>query len=240
MGNNVLNFLISWIGITDLKASKNELDEGELGPIGQVVSKRKFDNIILIADHNKSDISHYSKWVNKLTDSEVKTHKVKLRSPTDFGDIYESVVDVISPIQNTSNLSLTFHLSPGTPAMAAVWIILSKTRFPAELIESSKEGGVRTASVPFDISAEFIPDLFRKSDESLQRLTSGLPPESPEFDNIIHQSNIMQKVVARARRVALRSIPVLIEGESGTGKELFKGNSPISSKNNVPPLALSK
>ena len=52
-------------------------------------------------------------------------------------------------------------LSPGTPAMAAVWIILSKTRFPAELIESSPKHGVRTASVPFDISAEFIPDLLR-------------------------------------------------------------------------------
>ena len=32
---------------------------------------------------------------------------------------------------------------------------------------------------------------------------------------------VMQRVVARARRVALRSIPVLIEGESGTGKELL-------------------
>jgi len=32
---------------------------------------------------------------------------------------------------------------------------------------------------------------------------------------------IPQRVVARARRVALRSIPVLIEGESGTGKELL-------------------
>jgi transcriptional regulator with PAS, ATPase and Fis domain len=31
----------------------------------------------------------------------------------------------------------------------------------------------------------------------------------------------MQRVIARARRVAPRSIPVLIEGESGTGKELF-------------------
>jgi hypothetical protein len=46
--------------------------------------------------------------------------------------------------------------------MAAIWILLGKTRFPAELIESSKEHGVRTASVPFDISADFIPDLLRE------------------------------------------------------------------------------
>ena len=49
--------------------------------------------------------------------------------------------------------------------MAAVWMLLAKTRFPAELIESSREHGVRTASVPFDISADFIPDLLREQDE---------------------------------------------------------------------------
>ncbi len=65
-----------------------------------------------------------------------------------------------SPRQQPATGS-TFHLSPGTPAMAAVWIILAKTRFPAELIESSIQHGVRTASIPFDISADFLPDLLR-------------------------------------------------------------------------------
>ena len=86
--------------------------------------------------------------------------------------------------------------------MAAVWIILAKTRFPAELIESSKEHGVRTASVPFDISAEFIPDLLRKPDLELERLSSGLPPEAPEFVDIIHRSAVMKRVIAQARLVA--------------------------------------
>ncbi|MBU1102462.1 sigma 54-interacting transcriptional regulator, partial [Patescibacteria group bacterium] len=105
--------------------------------------------------------------------------------------------------------------------MAAVWILLAKTRFPAELIESSREHGVRTASVPFDISVDFIPDLLRKQDQTLERLAAGLPVEAPEFDDIIHRSEVMQRVVIKARRIAPRSIPVLIEGESGTGKELF-------------------
>ena len=49
--------------------------------------------------------------------------------------------------------------------MAAVWIILSKTRFPAELIESSSQHGARTASVPFDMSADFLPDLHLQFDK---------------------------------------------------------------------------
>jgi len=109
----------------------------------------------------------------------------------------------------------------GTPAMAAIWIILAKTRFPAELIESSQQAGVVTASVPFDISAEFIPDLLRQSDQKLGTLSSGPPPDFPEFSDIIHRSTAMSRIIQKARHVAPRSVPVLIEGESGTGKELL-------------------
>jgi transcriptional regulator with PAS, ATPase and Fis domain len=117
---------------------------------------------------------------------------------------------------------------------SAVWIIAAKTRFPAELIESSKEGGVRKVSLPFDISAEFIPDLLRGPDEELKRLTPGLPPENPAFTDIIYRSREMERVIELARRVAAHKVPVLIEGESGTGKELMAraihNSSPQSGK----------
>jgi transcriptional regulator with GAF, ATPase, and Fis domain len=105
--------------------------------------------------------------------------------------------------------------------MAAVWIILAKTRFPAELIQSSAKYGVQTASVPFDIAADFIPDLLRNSDAKLKQLSAAEPPETPEFADIIHRSQAMRRIIARARYVASRSVPVLLEGASGTGKELF-------------------
>ena len=99
------------------------------------------------------------------------------------------------------DIRLTFHLSPGTPAMAAVWILVAKTRHGAELIESSKKHGVHTASVPFDISADFLPDLLARPDRELERLSIGLPPDAPEFSSILHRSPVMQRVIARARRV---------------------------------------
>ncbi len=100
---------------------------------------------------------------------------------------------VLDPIAGgkSAGVDRTFHLSPGTPAMAAVWIILAKTRFPAELIESSKQHGVRTVSVPFDISADFLPDLLRRPDRELEGLSAGLPPETVEFSQIVHRSRIM-------------------------------------------------
>jgi len=216
------SILYSWIGFTDLKASRGEKNLG-LGPIAQAVSKRSFQEVTLLCDVPDSDCKEFVKWLKTFTSAQIQTKKVSLSSPTHFGDIYETAVGVIKETieSEDSDVELTYHLSPGTPAMAAVWIIIAKTRYPATLIESSIKGGVKVASVPFDLSAEFIPDLLRKPDEKLEKLTAGLLLEAPEFENIIHRSNTMKRVVAKARLIAPRSVPVLIEGDSGTGKELL-------------------
>ena len=176
-----------------------------------------------MSDYSEQRISPYLDWLNTKTDAKISVQYEPLTSPTDFGEIYQAASRAVSNTikENGSSVNFTFHLSPGTPAMAAVWIVLAKTRFPAELIESSREHGVRTASVPFEISAEYIPDLLRRPDAELEKLAIGLPAEAPEFDDIIHRSEIMQRVILKARRVAPHSIPVLIEGESGTGKEML-------------------
>ena len=214
--------LICWLGATDLKAASQNEKVG-LGPIAQAAIARSYDEIALISDYGKDRTSPYVKWLQEKTPSKITVHYESLSSPTNFGEIYQTASRLVSDKITAygSSFSLTFHLSPGTPAMAAVWIILAKTRFPAELIESSLEHGVRTASVPFDMSAEFIPDLLRGPDKRLEKLAAGLPPEAPEFENIIHQSRIMSRVITKARHIAPRSVPVLIEGETGTGKELL-------------------
>ncbi|MBW1902649.1 MAG: sigma-54 factor interaction domain-containing protein, partial [Deltaproteobacteria bacterium] len=214
--------LTAWIGFTDIRASKG-IEKDGLGPIGQAVEAREFDEIDLVSNLSSDETNHYVKWLEPHAKSNIILHIVKLTGPTQFGEIYEAASRVVSDIQarHGKDAPLTFHLSPGTPAMAAVWIILSKTRFPAELIESSPQEGVKTASVPLDISAELIPDLLRRQDDRLERLAEGLPPKAPEFSNLIHRSNDMKRVILKAQRVAPRSVPVLIEGESGTGKELL-------------------
>ena len=217
------SLLFSWIGFTDLKSARGEINLG-IGPIAQAVSEGSFQEIILIYDIAELDCKYYVNWLKTFTPAQIRTKKAHLSSPTNFGDIYEAAVAAIKEAlesEDTDNVELTFHLSPGTPAMAAVWIIIAKTRYPATLIESSIQGGVKSASVPFDLSAEFIPDLLRKPDRRLEALTSGLEPQAPEFVSIVHRSHTMKRVIAKARLVAPRSVPVLIEGDSGTGKELL-------------------
>lgn len=214
--------LIAWIGRTDLRSSVNAGKDG-LGPIANALDARSFDHAFFLNNYPPEEITPYLDWLKSRTTVPISVHNATLTSPTNFGEIYEAAVAIIEQCLSGygSDVKLTFHLSPGTPAMAAVWILLAKTRYQAELIESSVEEGVKTANVPFDISADYIPSLLQKSDELLERLSSGLSPDAPEFDQIIHRSLPMQRLIAKARKIAVRSVPVLIEGESGTGKELL-------------------
>jgi DNA-binding NtrC family response regulator len=214
--------LLAWIGNTDLRAATGDPGAG-LGPIGQAVSARPFDQVVLLSNFPREKTEEYRVWLGKQTPAEVRYELEKLSSPTHFGEIYEAARAVLSHVVETSgsDAEFIFHLSPGTPAMAAVWIILAKTRFPAELIESSQAHGVRTASVPFDISADFIPDLLRRSDDKLTRLAQGAAEAAPGFEEIVHRSPTMRRTIEQARRIAVSSVSVLIEGESGTGKELM-------------------
>ena len=213
--------LVTWIGHADLRAVQESASLG-VGPIAQALDARRFDASFLLTDHG-DEAATYVRWLQARSGgTEISLLPEQLTGPTEFGEIYGAAVRACEQALATKRgAALTFHLSPGTPAMAAVWIILAKTRFPAAMIESSREHGVRTASVPFDISADFLPDLLRQPDRELERLSAGLPPEAPEFDAIVHRSPVMQRVVLRARRVAPRSVPVLLEGETGTGKELM-------------------
>jgi DNA-binding NtrC family response regulator len=221
-GAFVRTVLVAWVGNADLRAPIENEALG-VGPIAQALEARTFDEACLLSDHDPALVAAYVSWLQGRSGAAIQVVDEKLSGPTDFGEIYEAALRAVRRVggDRARDTSLTFHLSPGTPAMAAVWILLGKTRFPAELIESSKEHGVRTASVPFDISADFIPDLLRERDERLREGSAAEPPEAPEFADILHRSRVMRRLVQRARRVAPRNVPVLVEGESGTGKEMF-------------------
>ncbi len=211
--------LVSWIGRTDLKASRADPGVG-LGPIAQAVLAASYTAIHLLSDFEELESQEFCKWLAGKTGATVKLHTVKLSSPINFSEIYQGVIGVLEGVRKKESL-LTYHLSPGTPAMQSVWILLAKTTHPAKLIQSSQESGVQEADIPFDIAAEFIPQLLKKSDELLTQISQGAVIDTPEFSDIVHRSPVMKKVIAHSRRVAMRSIPVLIEGESGTGKELL-------------------
>ena len=166
--------LFSWIGQTDLNASDPKAS-GNLGPLAETLAARDFERVVLLSNYSKQETTHYVKWLKSRTSVVPEVHQVTLSSPMNYSEIYQTVVDRIGAVVSEAGASARLHclLSPGTSAMAAIWIIVSKTRHPAVLLQSSREQGVEEAEIPFNLAAEFLPQLYQGLDENLTRLSTG-------------------------------------------------------------------
>ncbi len=206
--------LLTWIGTKDFEgAAENTRAQG---PVAGAITASTFDEVHLLSDHPATKTASFVEWLATKTKAPITTHPVKLTKPTHHREIYEHVVRTCEAVTagRRERCDLTFHLSPGTNAMHAVWLLVSSTKFPAKLIESSREAGVQSVVSPFEIAAEL-------TDARLADIAAGTPPDLAKFADIVHKSAEMKRVLEQAARVARRSVPVLIEGESGTGKELL-------------------
>ena len=224
-------WLISWIGESDHRAAEGTLVDG-YGPIANaLLSETHYDRVFLLTNYPHERSVKFCTWIEeKAGYKNIDLQDVELSSPTNYAEIYEKICDVLKSIKLPQNeVDLSFHLSPGTPAMAAIWIMLAKTRFPATLLQSSKvtkdDGGsvfqIEKVDFRFDITNDFLPEYLQRSDTRIERLNESLPKAPPEFDKIIHKSDLMREQIDLARRIAAHNVPVLILGETGTGKELF-------------------
>ena len=214
------NVLFAWIGANDLNSAKKDGAEG-LGPIGQAVTKRQFEDVVLLSDYPIAKTSSYIDWLSGKTAGTIDLRQVDLKgNPTDYRAIYENAKEQVQQYLNkpSSPAQLTFHLSPGTPAMATVWVVLANSLFDARLIQSSPQRGVEDVELPFDIAVDYLPKLLKRNERKVTSLFSqDLAPAG--FEEIIYQSPAMISLIGKARIVAPHPVPVLIEGESGTGKE---------------------
>lgn len=223
-----MRILVSWLGAADLKSPEAE-DKTDIGPVASTLAAREFDRVLLIADQDQKRIRKYEGWLRARLGArkrvDLSIARVALSSPTNFEEIYSAVTHNVD--QELRGLperpQLCFNLSSGTPAMAATWVILGKTKYRAELLQASRQKGVETASVPFDISLspEFVTDALRLPDRRLEKASMGAVETGVRFGDIIYRGPAMQRLIARAMKAAPRSVPILIEGESGTGKELL-------------------
>lgn len=212
--------LVTWMGAADLRAARGEA-AGE-GPVAQAIASRTFNGVVLLSNYASADEKTFTTWLAARTQAPIEVRHARLRSPTDFHDIHRAADSALAWASSAygRDAKLTFHLSPGTPAMQAIWILLAP-RYGATLIQSSREAGVEAVDLPFEIAAEFIPALVRQGDARLERLAGADRVHDPSFEAILYRSDAMRHLVERARQAAPYQAPILIEGESGTGKELL-------------------
>ncbi len=218
-------WFVAWIGRTDHEAAEGNLGN-DLGPIATaLVGMARYSRVYLLTNYEFILSRRYCTWLEKTAGydpKQVDLYQVDLKSPIDYASIYTEVsANLKAAGLPRDDVELTFHLSPGTPAMAAIWIILSKTRFPARLIQTSRERGLEPVDFFFDLASDFLPEFLQRTADRIVRLTDGAKEVAPQFSKLIHKSAAVRQQIDLARRIAVLDVPVLILGETGTGKELF-------------------
>jgi transcriptional regulator with PAS, ATPase and Fis domain len=215
--------LVSWIGGNDLKAYEERERRPDIrGPVLSTLLVETFSSAHLLYNYPENEVRPYLKWMADQVSTPIDATHCTLSSPIHFGDIHHAADGLLKKVTDRhSSDRLNILLSPGTPAMQAVWILLGKTRYPAAFYQSSLEQGVQQVEIPFDISAEFLPELAARNTKQLTDLASGSVPVDAAFDDILTKDPQMAQLKAQATVMAMRDVPVLIYGETGTGKELF-------------------
>jgi DNA-binding NtrC family response regulator len=179
-----------------------------------------FDEIHLLTAHPNMRNRLYAAWI----DCKPVLHCVKVNNPTDYAEIF-GIVDAelaaVLSLPRKESEELCVHLSPGTPTMTAIWVLLGKSKYHPTTFYQTHQGRAWITEIPFDLVVDFVPQVLRDADAKLQLLAGQGPQDVEGFKDIAGNSRNLRAAVGRARRAARRDVSVLILGESGTGKELF-------------------
>ncbi|WP_445361910.1 sigma 54-interacting transcriptional regulator [Microbulbifer sp. EKSA005] len=221
MSRSKRQVMISWIGANDLKNTSNGAVDGRpLGPIASTLKSHSFDAVELLYSYPEAEVNPYLHWLSQQVEIPTKAYPESLVSPVDFSAIYEAADKHLARLVD-EGCELSILLSPGTPAMQSIWILLGKTRYSSRFYRASIEEGVEEVTLPFELSAEYIPAAKELSSSKISQLAEAVAPVDAAFDSIITRNPDMQRLKAQAQVLAQRNVPVLIYGETGTGKELF-------------------
>ncbi len=220
------NILVAWVGGKDILNGLKDKTGPILSTLQVQSEAEPYQHAYLLYNYNEKhlDAQKYIAWLKSKTKAEIQDTYVPLASPQDLGEIYLAADKLLSTIRTEYPKALvTLQITPGTPAMQAVWILLGKTKYPnVEFLQTSVEQGVHKANIPFAISAEFLPSSDVKSvTKQLNSFAQANVPTHAAFDDIITSNTHMKTLKQRANVLARHVVPVLINGDSGTGKELF-------------------
>lgn len=231
--------LISWIGQKDLNAVT--AGASGVGPLLTTLREVQPDISFLLYNYLPAQVLPYLRWLQDHSSAKLDARHVSLTSPVDYREIYQASEALLKEIwAKHPDARRQILISPGTPAMQAVWILLGKTSYQAEFLQSSTERGVESVDLPFSISAEFLPSEAVSAGVRLRDMALAPVPETADFERIITAHPVLLRLKRRAAALARFDIPVLLLGETGTGKELFaRAIHNQSSYNKAPFVALN-
>lgn len=153
--------------------------------------------------------------------------------PTDHRAIFGFLKLVMPRVRERfAGRELVIHISPGTPSMHTVWVLMAETGFvdpPFTVVKSYREGERR--NLPSVVPVEVGIDTYYKAFKGAQPFHAASEDQGLVWDPARFRTDAMRHLFAEARRYARLKVPVMILGERGTGKTTLAGwlraNSPF-------------
>ena len=146
--------------------------------------------------------------------------------PTDHSSIRPFAEKVLRDARkDRPEAPIYIHVSPGTPAMHAVWLVLASTGFiddPVHLVQGVG-GKDRPPADPPVGRVDFPLDTWLQRYRRQRPSRPSAEDDGHLWDPRDAQSPALRRVMARLERFAPLRVPVLILGERGTGKTTLAG-----------------
>lgn len=191
--------------------------------------KNQIKDVILLGNTNAPTREALAQTVSAIrqldTQIRIKNFWWDGNDPTDHGAIFSFLKRKIYDIRKQYlERNLVINISPGTPAMQTIWVLMAETGLipePFTVVQGipphQRQG--RPAVIPVKIGIETFYKAFSRT-RPLQEQTSG---ESAIWDLAEIRSPRLEAVFNEARRFAHLKVPVMILGERGTGKTTLAG-----------------
>lgn len=142
-------------------------------------------------------------------------------SPTDHAAIRPFAEEVLTKARaENPDALIAIHLSPGTPSMHAVWLVLGTTGFvpgPIELLQTADKRGQAAGHPPVKFLKFDLDTWLRRYRASRPRKV-GDDDSGHMWDPARVKSPALREALAKLQEWAPLRVPVLLVGERGTGK----------------------
>jgi sigma54-dependent transcription regulator len=170
--------LVAWIGRQDLDGGAHD---PATGPIVDFLRVHPSTKVLLLSDWPRDVASVYRDQLRRAVGNEIEIRHAKLSDPTDYLGIFQAADAALSRLVAHTNVNeIAIHTSPGTSAMAAVWILLAKTKYAgATLFKSWIDKGGKShlaeVQIPFDLTLDVLPEIAARRGALLEPAEPQLP-----------------------------------------------------------------
>lgn len=235
--------LISWVARANDPYRKDRDGRLFLGPTLTLLFdddspyKGRVQNAVLL--HTEGDPTDELKTAIHKQNSVVKIEFTSWQAedPTDHSAIFEFLRTQIPSIREKyRGRELLIHVSPGTPSMQTIWVLMGTTGFieePFELVKSYREDERRGRRAVEPVKQPVF-ETFYKAYRDAQPRQIASDEQGVFWDTRNFRTEPLRRLFAEARRFAQIKVPVLLLGERGTGKTTLAGwirsNSPFRKK----------